>query len=104
MIELKILLDNIDYDSLADVLVPLLAEKMKDGEKGGILGSILAGNPEAASTVARTLLKTMSQEKKNELLVQLIGKNRDKLLKKGRSLAASRGLELELCDVAARII
>ena len=104
MIELKILVDNINYDSLADVLVPILAEKMKDGDKGGILGSILADHPEAASSMARTLLKTMSQEKKNELLVQLVGKNRDTLLKKGRGLLSRRGVELELCDVAARII
>ena len=29
MIELKILIDEIDYDSVADFLVPLLVEKLK---------------------------------------------------------------------------
>ncbi|MBQ2061388.1 MAG: hypothetical protein II458_01810 [Oscillospiraceae bacterium] len=104
MIELKILVDNIDYDSLADVLVPLIAEKMKDGEKGGILGGILAKNPAAATSMAHTLLKTMSQQKRDEMLVQLSAKYRDKLLDKGRDLLDKRGLDLQLYDVSARII
>ena len=101
MIELKILLDNIDYDSLADVLVPLLTEKMKE-EKGGILSSVLAKNPATATAMAHTLLKTMSQEKKDELLVELAAKHRDKLLGKGRGLLNSRGIKLELCDISAK--
>ena len=70
MIELKILVDDIDYNSLTELLVPLLAEKAK----------------------------------KDELVVQLINKNRDKLLQKGRALAAKNGVRLQLCDVAAKKI
>ncbi len=102
MIELKILVDNIDYDSLADVLVPLVTEKMRDGEKGGILGGILAKNPAAATAMAHTLLKTMSQEKKDELLVQLLGKYRDKILSGARNALGKKGIGVELCDIAAR--
>ncbi len=102
MIEVKLLVDNINYESVAEFLVPLLAENMKSGEKGGILGSILGGNPEVATSMARTLLKTMSQEKKDELLVQLVGKYRDKALTKGRSLLAKKGIGVELCDISAR--
>ena len=64
MIELKILLDEVDYRSLSEVLMP--------------------------------------QEKKDELLVQLLNRNRDKLLEKGRTLAAENGVRLQLCDVSAR--
>ena len=42
------------------------------------------------------------QEKKDELLVQLLNRNRDKLLEKGRTLAAENGVRLQLCDVSAR--
>ena len=102
MIELKILVDNIDYDSLTDLLVPLIAEKMKDGEKGGLLGSILAKNPGTAASMAHTLLKTMSQEKRDEMLVQLAGKYRDKLMQKGRDVLRDKGIGLELCDIAVK--
>jgi len=102
MIELKILVDNIDYDSIADMLVPLIAEKMREGEKGGILGGILAKNPSTATSMAHTLLKTMSQDKRDELLLQLGTKYRDKLLQKGRELLDKNGVQMELCDIAIK--
>ena len=84
MLELKILIDDIDYNSVTELLVPLLAEKLEKDGKGGILGNVLAGNTNMAVSMARTLLNTMSQEKKDELVVQLVTKNRDKLLQKAR--------------------
>ena len=104
MIELKILVDDIDYNSLTELLVPLLAEKLEKDGKGGILGGVLSGNRNMAVSMARTLLNTMPQAKKDELVVQLINKNRDKLLQKGRALAAKNGVRLQLCDVAAKKI
>ena len=102
MLELKILIDDIDYNSVSELLVPLLAEKLEKDGKGGILGGVLAGNPEMAVSMARTLLSAMPQQKKDELVVQLVTKNRDKLLQKGRELAVRHGVHLQLCDVAAK--
>ena len=59
-------------------------------------------NKELAASMARTVLDKMPQEKKDELLVQLLNRNRDKLLEKGRTLAAEKGVRLQLCDVSAR--
>ena len=70
MIELKILIDEIDYDSVADFLVPLLVEKLKKEDKTGLFGSMLSGNSAMASNMARSLLKKMPQEKKDELVGQ----------------------------------
>ena len=102
MIELKILVDDIDYNSLTELLVPLLAEKLEKDGKGGILGGVLSGNRNMAVSMARTLLNTMPQAKKDELVVQLINKNRDKLLQKGRKVAADKGIRVQLCDLIAR--
>ena len=102
MLELRILVDDIDYDSIAEYLIPAEAEKLRREEKGGILGNVLAGNPDVAASVARTVLGTMSQEQKDQLLVQLVTKNREKLLDKGNQAARSRGIGVQLCDVAAR--
>lgn len=74
MLELRILVDNIDYDSIAEYLIPVVAEKLRREDKGGILGSVLAGNPDMAAGMARTLLGAMSQEQKDRLLVQLVTK------------------------------
>ena len=102
MLELKILIDDIDYNSVTELLVPLLAEKLEKDGNGGILGNVLAGNTNMAVSMARTLLNTMPQEKKDELVVQLVTKNRDKLLQKGGELAAKNGVRLRLCDIAAK--
>ena len=102
MLELKILIDELDYDSVAELLVPALAESMAQDRKSGILGGVLSNNQEMLTSMARTLLHTMSQDKRDELLVQLINKNRDKLLEKGRAAAAQKGVQVKLCDVTAR--
>lgn len=102
MLELKILIDELDYDSVAELLVPALAESMAQDRKNGILGGVLSNNQEMLTSMARTLLHTMSQDKRDELLVQLINKNRDKLLEKGRAAAAQKGVQVKLCDVTAR--
>ena len=104
MLELRILVDNIDYDSVAEYLIPVVAEKLRREDKGGILGSVLAGNPDMAAGMARTLLGAMSQEQKDRLLVQLVTKNRGTLLQKGGELAEKNGIKLHLYDVSARKI
>ena len=48
------------------------------------------------------MLGAMSQEQKDQLLVQLVTKNREKLLDKGNQAARSRGIGVQLCDVAVR--
>lgn len=102
MLELKILIDELDYDSIAEFLLPALAESMAREQKGGVLGGVLANNPEMLTSMARKLLGTMSQEKRDELLVQLINKNRDKLLEKGTKAAGKKGIRVRLCDLTAR--
>ncbi len=52
--------------------------------------------------MARTVLDKMPQEKKDELLVQLLNRNRDKLLEKGRTWPPRRACAFQLCDVSAR--
>ena len=62
MIELKILVDDIDYNSLTELLVPLLAEKLEKDGKGGILGGVLSGNRGMAVSMARTLLDVYKRQ------------------------------------------
>ena len=37
MLELRILVDDIDYDSIAEYLIPAVTEKLRREEKVGIL-------------------------------------------------------------------
>ena len=96
MIELKVLIDDLNYDSIAEYLIPALAESMARDQKGGILGGVLANNPDMLTSMARTLLGTLSQEKRDELLVQLLNKNREKLLQKATKAAADKGIQVKI--------
>ena len=99
MIELTVRLDNIDYDSVAEFLIPLLSDKI---DRGGILGSMLAKNPEMATGVFKTILNKMTQEQRDELVVQQIQKNRDSLIRKGAQAAAKNGISMQISDISAR--
>ena len=60
------------------------------------------GSTDMAAGMARTLLGAMSQEQKDRLLVQLVTKNREKLLDKGNRAARDKGIGVQLCDVAVQ--
>lgn len=89
MFEIRVVMDELDYDALADVLLPILAGKME--EKGGFR-ALLAKNSDALSGLARQWLSSMSQEKKDELLLQLLSDKKEFILTKANEAAARRGL------------
>lgn len=101
MIELRVLIDEIDYDSLVERLLPLAAEKLE--EKGGFL-AMLGRNREGMSGVARQLLKSMSQEKRDEFLLQLLQDKRALLLRKANEKAAEKGIGIKVLDLSAQRI
>lgn len=98
MIELRILLDDIDYDALAELLLPLAAQTLV--EKGG-LWAMLGRNQEGMTGVARQLLKTMSQEKRDDFLLQLLQEKKSVLLDKANEKAAEREVGIRILDMSA---
>ena len=54
MIELKLLVDEVDYDSLAETLLPLVQDKLRDS--GGMLGGMLSGSVEPAFGILVVLM------------------------------------------------
>jgi len=99
MIEVRVLVDDIDYDSLVDLIAPLAAEKLT--AKGGVLG-LLGRNSDNISGVVRQVLKTMSQEKKDEFLLQLLEEKKDVVLTKANKMAAKKGAGVKVLDISAR--
>ena len=71
MIEVKLLVDCIDYDSVVDLLMPVVGDKLQ--AKGGIVGKI-GGKKEKLTKMAHKLLGKVSQEKKDQTIVDLATK------------------------------
>ncbi len=103
MIELRILVDEVDYAALSDWLIPMLAESMKDG-KGGILGEVFHKNPDLAASMARTVLSKMTDRKKEELLLQLMDKHRESILRAGRSALAEHRTGIHIASFSATAV
>lgn len=99
MLELRLLVDKIDYPQLLDTLEPLLAEHMEG--KGGIW-ELLGKNSGTLSGLAKTLLRNLPPEKREALLVQLVDEKKDRLLEKANEKASEMGAGLHLQDFTLR--
>ncbi|MBQ0037078.1 MAG: hypothetical protein KBS74_00210 [Clostridiales bacterium] len=100
MIEVRILVDSVDYDSVAELLVPMVAENLE--AKGGLMGKLVGSKKEFAANTARKVLGKMSQDKKNELVVDLINKKRNLLKSKIGEAMANKGIKAKICSISAK--
>lgn len=101
MMEVKLLIDHIDYDSLVELLMPLVADTLQ--AKGGIVGKI-GSKEEKLAKMAHKLLGRMSQEKKDGKLVELAAKKRDVIIEKISDAAEKKGIGVQICDISVRKI
>ena len=100
MIELTIRVDHIDYNDLAELLLPMLSDQMP---KDGLMGRLLR-NPEKAQGLVMELLNRMPQSQKDELLVKYINQNSGKAIAKLEDMAAKNGVSMKLRDVRAKTL
>ena len=98
MIEITLKVDRVDYDALAELLLPALLGQMEQNS----LGRIFVRSPEAAQGAATKLLARLSQEKKDELLAKYLNQNRDKAEKALEEMAGRSGVSLRVCDISAK--
>lgn len=98
MIEVRMLIDSIDYDSVAEMLVPLLAENLE--QKGGLMGKLAGSKKEFVTNAARKMLGKMSQEKKDEMVVDLLNKKHEMLIEKLSDLATSKGVKAKIRSIS----
>ncbi len=101
MIEVKILVDCIDYDSVVDLLMPVVGDKLQ--AKGGIVGKI-GGKEEKLTKLTHKLLGKVSQEKKDQTIVDLATKKKAMIMEKAAAVAEKQGVGVQICDIDIRKI
>lgn len=99
--EIRINIDNIDYDALADRMMPMLIEQMANDKDDVVTRLMLLSQGFTESTV-KMILSRMSQQKKDELLAKLINKNKSKIMGLFTDMAAGQGIRLTVTDVEAK--
>lgn len=102
MIEIKIQIDDIDYNSTAEALMPILAEHLK--ENGGALSSLAGlfsspGSLGAAS--AKAIISKMPKSAKDDLIVRALEANKDKLTAQLEQLGGKNGLIFKITAASA---
>ena len=100
MIELTIKVDAINYNDLAELLLPMLSDQLP---KDGLMGKLLH-SPERAEGLVKELLERMSQAQKDELLVKYINRNSNKAMDKLEEMAAKNGVSIKLSSVSAKTL
>ena len=98
MIEVTIKVDSVNYADLAELLLPMLSDRLpKDGLMGRLLNS-----PERAEKLVKEILGRMTQEQKDELLVKYLNQNSGKAMTELEKAAARNGVSLKLRDISAK--
>lgn len=94
-------ISELDYKALVEKFLPVVREKMagKDGVGAKTL-SILAG---MSPSIAAGMIDMMPQDKKDELAVMLIEKNKDKIADKIMKLAGEHGIKFKIDDIDAEV-
>ena len=96
--ELTLKVSNIDYNSIAQKLLPILENKLADGSIPG--GSLISGllTPERAVS----MLNMLPQSTKDSILVQYVKQNQDQIARQLEQFASSEGVKLQVDQVSAK--
>lgn len=95
--KIEIEVDNIDYDNLVDQFLPVITDNLR-ASKNPVALLISNGMPAA---LAKTVLKGLSREKKDELVAEIINANSDKIKKAATEFIASNKVKLRVKRVIA---
>ena len=88
MLEVKLLISDLDYDGVVDLVVPAVSQKLS--AKGGLVGRI-AGKKEKLLAAAHRFLA-------------IAAKKRSRIVEKVSALAEKKGVTVQICDISVRKI
>lgn len=89
MIKLELELTDLNYDAMLETLLPRMTEQLRNS--GNPVGMLLSNGMGAG--MAKKILSTMSQQQKDQLIVDMLNANKGKLITKAEDLAAQNGIQ-----------
>lgn len=91
--ELKIKVEDINYESMAELLLPIIKQQAGD--------AVWTQLPFLTPAAAKTILSRMSPERKDAMLEKYINSNKDKIASLLEDLVKKQGISLHITDVQA---
>ena len=98
MIRLSIELDDVDFDRLIEQYLPVIGDQLR--ASGNSVGMLLSNGMSAG--MAKGMLRTLSQDKKEQLAADLINGNAAKLTASIEKMAAEKGFQAKVRALEAR--
>lgn len=95
MLELRIQVDDIDYENAAEGLIPLLAEQLSK-ENSNPLIKAFASSQGAVTGAAKAMLKVLTQKQKDELVIKCFNSNKAKLIDLAETEAAKNNVKIRI--------
>ena len=99
MLEVKILLSDLNYDDVADLVVPLVSDRL--AAKGGLIGKI-AGKKDELLKAVHKFLSQKDQDERDQFLAELVTKKRSLILEKAADFAEKKGVKVQICDISVK--
>lgn len=101
MIQLKITLEDIDYESVAEYLTPAFEDQYQNGNLPGWARLLLVAGGNTAETVKKIIGK-VPDSTKEDMIVQVVNYKTDRTIRKLEDMAAEKGIRIKIRDVSAR--
>lgn len=95
--EIKIVMDNINYGDVISKCLPLLRDKFKDKE--GAVPKIISGIEKLPPSLSKTMIDALPKETKDELAAFMINKNKERIISAIEQYAEKNGVELKIDDI-----
>ena len=96
--EIKLKVNRINYGDLAAWCLPMVSDKLA-GEEGTI-PKLLSKLTSVPPGMVRGMLNALPEEKKNELAVYLINRNKDQILSGITRYLQQQGVDVEFGDLS----
>lgn len=100
MIEIKMNISDIDYDSMAELIAPMLREKADKGELPAWIKLLMIGGGNGTDAVKKVMHR-IPEDKKEQFIASLIDGNSENAGKLLGELAAMKGVHLKVSGVTA---
>ena len=101
MLEVKLLISDLDYDGVVDLVVPAVAKKLRT--RKGLVGR-LAWKQEELLRMAHKFLNQKDQDERDRFVADMAAKKRSLIVEKVSALVEKKGVNVQICDISVKKI
>ena len=101
MIEIKMTVDDVDYEEILETLYPLLEERLYNKIENPLLAGLLSKMKGLPMVTIKEMLKTLPQKTKDELVVLCLNYYKENIVRMLTDTLERHGIPLNIQDMEA---